>query len=152
MPESNKQQLGELARSRRKYLGYHSVNALAESTKISNRLISDLETGRRTNFSSSTQEILERAYGWKRGSIQVALGGGGTPVVIADPFASEDGSPDIQNPRPSADLEDEFAAMEAIQSAIERLGAAARVRVLRWALDRCNAETVADSVGDGQSA
>ncbi len=141
MARSNQQKLGELARSRRRYLGYPSVKALAETTGVSERLISDLETGRRGNFSPSSQAVLEGHYGWRRGSIQDTLAGG-TPTVLSDPFANN--GPHTQEPIPTSDLDKEFAAMKAIESATDELDPAARVRVLRWALDRCNQDTSSD--------
>lgn len=143
MAQVKQKNLGEHARARRKYLGYQSVKALATKSGVSDRLISDLETGRRSNFSPSTQATLENHYGWKRGSIQDTLSGG-APTVLSDPFAGE---PEAQEPTPRNDLDSEFAAMKAIEAATEELDPAARVRVLRWALDRCNQDAAGDDPG-----
>ncbi|TKV35330.1 hypothetical protein CFA71_23980 [Mycobacteroides abscessus subsp. bolletii] len=85
--------------------------------------------------------MLESHYGWKRGSIQDTLAGG-APTVLSDPFI--DGEPQTQESIPTSDLDKEFAAMKAIEAATEELEPAARVRVLRWALDRCNQDTPSD--------
>lgn len=40
------------------------------------RLISDLENGKRTNYSRSTRQWVEGLYGWQPGSVDAVLAGG----------------------------------------------------------------------------
>lgn len=65
--------------------------------RVSYRVITDIETGARTNFNSSTLALLEQAYGWTAGSINRVLAGenptptdgpGATPEPAPEPVAA----------------------------------------------------------------
>lgn len=56
--------------------GMTSREQLAATSGIAIRIISDIEKGRRTNFTASTQAKLERALGWEHGSVNAVLAGG----------------------------------------------------------------------------
>lgn len=55
----------------------------ATATGLSYKLISDIETGRRDNFSDTTKAILEAALLWEPGSIDV-IARGGRPKALRD--------------------------------------------------------------------
>jgi hypothetical protein len=54
-------------------LGYDTQKAFANASRISLRIVSDLETGKRTSYSSSTLARLERALGWPDGRVEEHL-------------------------------------------------------------------------------
>lgn len=67
--------LGEAIRARRKKLGFNSAEDFGKEINLSGRTILDLETGRRTSFSSKTISALEKALRWRNGSIEGILNG-----------------------------------------------------------------------------
>lgn len=56
--------------------GMTSREQLAATSGVAVRIVSDIERGRRTNFTDSTKAKLERALGWEPGSVDAVLAGG----------------------------------------------------------------------------
>lgn len=75
MGTNQAERLGQLVVARRIQLGMRTSVALAEAAGLTPRVISDLESGRRSNFSASTKAQIEAALKWHTGSIDDALGG-----------------------------------------------------------------------------
>lgn len=76
MGTNQAERLGQLVVARRIQLGMRTSVALAEVAGLTPRVISDLELGRRSNFSASTKAQIEGALKWHTGSIDDALKGG----------------------------------------------------------------------------
>ena len=76
MSETNAERLGHRVRLRRAQLRIHTAKALADRAHVTPRLVSDLEGGRRTNFSGSTKAAIEDVLLWEPGSIDITLTGG----------------------------------------------------------------------------
>lgn len=77
------QRLAELLTARRVELNdaWRTRQQFCRDTGAEYRIIHDLENAKRTNYSSSTLAIIERAYRWQPGSIRAVLDGGDpTPV------------------------------------------------------------------------
>lgn len=71
------ERLGELLLERRLELGAPKRAPFAEENGFKNdRVLFDLEKGRRANYDSATLRHVERAYGWEAGSIRRVLAGG----------------------------------------------------------------------------
>lgn len=68
--------LGQLVVARRVELGMRTSAALAEAANLTVRVIGDLESGRRSNFSQTTTASIEHALEWDIGSLKLALQGG----------------------------------------------------------------------------
>lgn len=86
MPESNLERLGRLVRLRRTQLRIHTAKALADAAHVTPRVVSDLEVGRRANFSGNTKAAIEDALLWGAGSIDDTLAGGEPrPLETAPP-------------------------------------------------------------------
>lgn len=81
MKELDPGRLGRLARSRRKQVGFKTAAQLAAAAQVSVRLISDLENGRRTNFTEAIKASVEEKLLWDVGSINRTLAGG-DPVEL----------------------------------------------------------------------
>lgn len=75
MGTNEAERLGQLVVARRIQLGLRTSVALAEAAGLTPRVISDLELGRRSNFSASTRAQIEGALKWHTGSIDDALKG-----------------------------------------------------------------------------
>ncbi|MFD9943221.1 hypothetical protein ACFWYW_14490 [Nonomuraea sp. NPDC059023] len=75
--------LGDLLVARRRSLGrdYRNRKHFAEETGLDYKIISDLESGRRANYSAATLLAIESAYRWQFGSVQAVLAGG-QPAAI----------------------------------------------------------------------
>lgn len=74
--------LAELLVHRRVALGYRNRTKFAEAVGAPNdRIFSDMERQRRTNFDQATRAFVEQAYQWAPGSIRAVLTGG-QPVEI----------------------------------------------------------------------
>lgn len=82
--ETHAERLGRLVRARRKRLQMHTAADLAAAAQVSTRLVGDLETGRRSNFSQSNKAALEEVLRWEYGSIDDTLGGGEPTEKSAD--------------------------------------------------------------------
>jgi len=76
MSDVHSKRLGQLVRARRKRLQMHTVADLAAAAQVSLRLVGDLETGRRNNFSEANKAAVENALAWQNGSIDDTLNGG----------------------------------------------------------------------------
>lgn len=74
--------LAHLLRERRVDCGYATARALAEKTKLSERVINDLENAKRSNYSERTLFALDDALRLKRGSAQRVLSGEGDAVFL----------------------------------------------------------------------
>ncbi|OLT80548.1 helix-turn-helix domain-containing protein [Mycobacteroides chelonae] len=74
--ENAAERLGRLVRARRKRLQLHTAADFAQAAQVSTRLIGDLETGRRSNFSAANKASIEDTLNWEYGSIDDALAGG----------------------------------------------------------------------------
>lgn len=88
--ENAAERLGRLVRARRKRLQLHTAADFAEAAQVSTRLIGDLETGRRSNFSAANKASIEDTLDWEYGSIDDTLAGGDprervAPVVNQEP-------------------------------------------------------------------
>lgn len=70
------ERLGRIVVARRVQLGMRTSSALAEAADLTVRVISDLESGRRSNFNHSTKAAIEQALKWHTGSIDLTLAGG----------------------------------------------------------------------------
>ncbi|MCU8748067.1 Uncharacterised protein [Mycobacteroides abscessus subsp. abscessus] len=81
MGETNAERLGHRVRLRRAQLRIHTAKALADRAHVTPRLVSDLEGGRRTNFSGSTKAAIEDVLLWEPGSIDITLAGG-EPILL----------------------------------------------------------------------
>lgn len=83
------QRLGRLLIERRVELGYpRRLTWARETLRLSNdRILSDLERARRTNYDPATLAQVERMYQWAPGSIRAVLAGG-EPTPVANPEAT----------------------------------------------------------------
>lgn len=70
--------------SRRVQLGMRTRGALADKAGVSERLLGDIEKGRRGNYDQVTLVAVERALEWETGSIRAVLGGG-EPILTDVP-------------------------------------------------------------------
>ncbi|TLH64255.1 hypothetical protein C1S80_12645 [Mycolicibacterium aubagnense] len=61
--------VGQRVAEARKALGFTNRKAFAESCGVSDRLVTDLETGNRANFSARTLALLEEGLGWPIGTM-----------------------------------------------------------------------------------
>lgn len=133
MSIENAKRLGQLVKRRRVQLCLQTGKALADAAHLTPRVISDIEVGRRTNFSGSTKAAIEDKLLWEVGSIDAILSGG-DPTPLA-PMKVDSGSAAppslVRN-----EIEHEFVAMQEVASAVENLDPDSRSRVLHWALDR----------------
>lgn len=75
--------LGEIIRRTRIGLGISSRDALADTAQVSKRVIADLESGARDNFSERVLSRIEETLGWTSGTID---------LIVTDP--------DFQPPEP----------------------------------------------------
>lgn len=83
-PDPAWQRLADLLVMRRVELDprYRNRRTFCEEKQLDYRVISDIESARRTNFSQPMLTAIEVAYGWASGSIQRVLDGGDpTPVM-----------------------------------------------------------------------
>src|SRR5689334_20985522 len=71
------QALAQAVVDRRVELGYRTRDAFATATKLSPRLIADLEKARRTNYDQVTFVRLEKALQWPAGEARRILDGAG---------------------------------------------------------------------------
>ncbi|EIU04340.1 hypothetical protein MA5S0422_3943 [Mycobacteroides abscessus 5S-0422] len=85
MTDDNEKRLGSLIRARRKHpeVQLHTAAELAEAAGVSLRLISDIETGKRSNLLSRNKDAIEQAIKWAPGSIDDVLDGG-APTLWED--------------------------------------------------------------------
>lgn len=67
--------LGELLMQRRLHLGQRNRAQFARDNGISDRLLSDIENGKRTNYDRATLVLIEGMYGWAGGSVAAVLAG-----------------------------------------------------------------------------
>lgn len=91
--EAHAERLGRLVRARRKRLQLHTATDFANAAHVSTRLIGDLETGRRANFSAANKAAIEEVLQWEYGSIDDTLGGGEPTerVIPATPEGASEG-------------------------------------------------------------
>lgn len=83
--------LGQRLFRRRIELGYPKRSRFAEATGFGNdRVLYDLENGRRSNYSVSTLLMVERAYEWPPGSIEAFLQRGIEPPATASRASASD--------------------------------------------------------------
>lgn len=74
-PGVNWERLARLIVGRRVELGFGTREAFAQTSKISSRLLSDLENARRPSYAPSTVAKLEQALQWTPGSVDSVLAG-----------------------------------------------------------------------------
>lgn len=91
MSSSHPDRLAQAVVSRRLALGMHSRTALDESTPFSYRVLSDMETGRRENYSANTLLQLDAVLRWRPGSAARVLSGG-VPEAVEDVDPDHEGS------------------------------------------------------------
>lgn len=72
-PGEGWQRLGEAVRRTRISLGISSRDALAETAQVSKRVIADLESGARDNFSERVLSRIEETLGWTNGTIDLIV-------------------------------------------------------------------------------
>lgn len=72
---SDWQRLGKYVVARRVELGYEQRARFAAAAHISYRLLSDIETARRSNFDAASIARLEKALGWETGSVAAVVAG-----------------------------------------------------------------------------
>jgi hypothetical protein len=75
MDKRDWERLGDEVVRRRVHLGMKTREALADATRLSSRVLSDIEKGRRTSYGPGTLITVERALRWLPGSIERVLGG-----------------------------------------------------------------------------
>jgi hypothetical protein len=129
--------LGELLTRRRIELGYRSRPSFVAARGLSHgRIVSDLETGARSNYDLAPLMEYEIAYHWQPGSIGAVLAGGEPrPADSSDPVgpAPQDGGVLLSLPSDAfADLTD-AEREEAI--AIGKAAILERAREIRRRLD-----------------
>lgn len=117
MTDSDVQRLGQLVRLRRTQLRIHTGKALADQAHVTPRLISDLEVGRRANFSGSTKAAIEDALMWAPGSIDNTLAGGEPTPLERTPVEKRG---DKEHPNLQAGVPIEVVA-ESLSSLIEHI-------------------------------
>lgn len=86
---SSWQRLGENVRRKRIDLGYSNRDAFAEASRVSVRVIADLESGKRSNFSDRVIARLEASLHWPSGTMgRIVSDADFAPPEreIADPF------------------------------------------------------------------
>jgi transcriptional regulator with XRE-family HTH domain len=93
--------LGDAIVTRRVRLGMPIQKQFVDHSQLSQRILSDLERGKRTSYEPSTLARLEQALNWAPGSVQAVLVGG-------DPQPLPDPPPDDTLP---AAVEDDFAVV-----------------------------------------
>lgn len=89
---------GRLAKAviaRRVELGATTRQALAESSGLSARTLSDIENARRTSYDPATLVRLEQALRWPPGSAQAVLAGDDPPLPQQTPAADHDPTDDV---------------------------------------------------------
>ena len=93
MPEQGDwNRVGELLQQQRVRLDgrYANLSRFARERRLDYRMAWDVEHGARTNYRPPTITAIEVAYGWKPGSIEQVLAGGG-PVLAGE--NADDGRP-----------------------------------------------------------
>lgn len=76
--------LGSLVRATRTALGFTNTERFAAQCDVAQRVISDLETGARTNFKPATLSKVEAALGWPAGTaVQIVSDPDFTPPAAA---------------------------------------------------------------------
>lgn len=78
---SNAQRLATAVYARRSELGMKTARALAAKAQLSERIIGDIENGRRDSYARSTLFAVDQALSWEVGSAQNILNGG-APVEL----------------------------------------------------------------------
>lgn len=103
--------LGEMLTARRIELDPRNQNRrrFADRVRINYRVLFDIEQGKRANYGPNMLAAVERAYGWRAGSIERVLNGGDPqPVTTVGPVTPMvDSSRDVFVPAdvPIEDLE-----------------------------------------------
>ncbi|SIN33241.1 helix-turn-helix domain-containing protein [Mycobacteroides abscessus] len=115
MGTNEAERLGQLVVARRIQLGLRTSVALAEAAGLTTRVISDLESGRRSNFSASTKAQIEGALKWHTGSIDDALKGGEPRPVRGA------GVSDLLPPRSDTHANSEANAVQGLTERRERI-------------------------------
>jgi hypothetical protein len=75
MDKHDWERLGQRIVQRRVELGMRTREQFSERTKLSTRLLQDLENGKRLSYSQGTLAVVERALEWKPGSCRDVLVG-----------------------------------------------------------------------------
>jgi transcriptional regulator with XRE-family HTH domain len=112
--------LGEKVRQARIDNGYTNQEAFAEECLVSVRVLSDLESGRRTNFSDRVLSRLEEGLGWPAGTMD---------QIVADPTFDAPGpvrSGDLMFRPPIFDRRPVHVEVAAAERAIAALTEASR--------------------------
>jgi hypothetical protein len=68
--------LGDAIVAQRVHLGHRSRESFAKHSRLSSRILTDLERGNRTSYDRATFARLEQALEWAAGSVQAILDGG----------------------------------------------------------------------------
>jgi hypothetical protein len=90
-PQEPWRRLGALLVERREELGYRRTIAFVRAKGLKHRrVVDDLESGRRDNYSPSTLAQTEQLYGWKAGSIAAVLAGGEPQPAVTAALAGGD--------------------------------------------------------------
>lgn len=84
MPEDFRR-LAEAITHARVGAGHRTRRDFAGETRISLRVLSDLETARRTNYDAATLAAVEVALGWLPGSCRAVLAGGSPGTAASAP-------------------------------------------------------------------
>lgn len=120
-PDAARRRLGEMIKRARIGLGIGSRDALAETAKVSKRVIADLESGARDNFSGRVLARIEDTLGWARGTVD---------LIVSDPEfeppapASRDDAADLIFRPPNFDRRPVSVEVPAIEALISALHAA----------------------------
>ncbi|MFN2636814.1 MAG: hypothetical protein ABR585_07305 [Gemmatimonadaceae bacterium] len=128
-PHEAWQRLGELLVARRVELdvSYRNRRTFSAAVELDYRVLYDVESTRRTNFTKSTLRAIEQAYRLKANSLERTLGGG--PLEPAEPKeqpAEDSGGveiPETATPAEVAGMQQIRAVIEAQQRQIEQLTA-----------------------------
>jgi hypothetical protein len=94
-PAADPERLGQYVVSRRIELGYRDRIEFAGAAKITTRVMSDIENGKRTNFDKGTIAKLEKALGWATGSAARILRGGEPRLRVDGPAAQDQALADL---------------------------------------------------------
>lgn len=89
--------LGKYVVARRVKLGYKQRGDFATAVQFSYRLLSDIETGRRSNYDAATIARLEDALGWETGSV-FSVAADGEPTLAGQATARTPMKPGTANP------------------------------------------------------